>query len=56
MEKLKTQKTRGSVSAFLQGIADDVRRKDCQTHVRMRKAAVGAAPKMWGPSSVGYGH
>jgi Domain of unknown function (DU1801) len=56
MEKLKTQKTRASVSAFLNGIADDVRRKDCQTLVRIMKRAVGAAPKMWGSSIVGFGH
>jgi Domain of unknown function (DU1801) len=56
MEKLKTQKTKASVSAFLKGIADDVRRKDCQTLVRIMKRAVGAAPKMWGSSIVGFGH
>jgi Domain of unknown function (DU1801) len=56
MAKLKTQKTNASVSAFLKGIADDVRRKDCQTLVRIMKAAVGTAPKMWGSSIVGFGH
>jgi Domain of unknown function (DU1801) len=56
MEKLKTQKTRASVSAFLKGITDDERRKDCQTLVRIMKAAVGTAPKMWGSSIVGFGH
>ena len=55
MAKLKTQKTRASVSAFLKGIADDARRKDCQTLVRIMKAAVGTAPKMWGASIVGFG-
>ena len=56
MEKLKTQKTKASVSAFLKGIADGDQRKDCQTLVRIMKAAVGAAPKMWGSSIVGFGH
>ncbi len=56
MAKLKTQKTNASVSAFLKGIADDERRKDCQTLVRIMKAAVGTPPKMWGPSIVGFGH
>jgi hypothetical protein len=55
MAKLKTQKTTASVSAFLKGIADDARRKDCQTLVRIMKAAVGAAPRMWGSSIVGFG-
>jgi len=55
MAKLKTQKTKASVGAFLKGIADDARRKDCQTLVRIMKAAVGAAPRMWGSSIVGFG-
>ena len=56
MEKLKTQKTKASVSAFLKRIADAERRKDCQTLVRIMKKVVGAAPKMWGSSIVGFGH
>ena len=56
MAKLKTQKTNASVSAFLKTIADDDRRKDCQTLVRIMKRAVGAEPKMWGSSIVGFGH
>ena len=56
MAKLKTQKTNASVTAFLKGIADDARRKDCQTLVRIMKAAVGTPPKMWGSSIVGFGH
>ena len=56
MAKLKTQKTNASVSAFLKSIADDDRRKDCQTLVRIMKRAVGAEPKMWGSSIVGFGH
>ena len=56
MAKLKTQKTNASVPAFLKSIADDDRRKDCQTLVRVMKRAVGAEPKMWGSSIVGFGH
>ena len=56
MAKIKTQRTNASVSAFLKGIADDVRRKDCQTLARIMKRAVGTAPKMWGPRIVGFGH
>ena len=56
MAKLKTQKTKAGVSAYIKGIADDARRKDCQTLVRIMKAAVGAAPRMWGSSIVGFGH
>ena len=49
-------KTNASVTAFLKSIADDDRRKDCQTLVRIMKRAVGAEPKMWGSSIVGFGH
>jgi hypothetical protein len=56
MAKLKTHRTNASVSAFLKGVADESRRKDCQTLVRIMKHAVGAEPKMWGPSIVGFGH
>jgi len=56
MATLKTQPTKASVSAFLKGIADDVRRKDCQTLVRIMKRAVGSEPRMWGASIVGFGH
>jgi Domain of unknown function (DU1801) len=56
MATLKTQRTNASVSAFVKGVADDVRRKDCQTLVRIMKRAVGTAPRMWGPSIVGFGH
>ena len=56
MAKLKTQKTNASVTAFLKSVADDERRKDCQTLVRIMKAAVGTPPKMWGTSIVGFGH
>ena len=56
MAKIKTQKTNASVTAFLKSVVDDERRKDCQTLVRIMKAAVGTPPKMWGTSIVGFGH
>ena len=56
MAKLKTHRTNASVSAFLKGVADESRRKDCQTLIRIMKHAVGAQPRMWGPSIVGFGH
>lgn len=56
MAKLKTRKTNASVTIFLKSVADDDRRKDCQTLVRLMKRAVGAEPKMWGSSIVGFGH
>jgi hypothetical protein len=55
MATLKTQVTTASVDAFLKRIADDDRRKDCQTVARIMKKAVKAEPRMWGSSIVGFG-
>ena len=55
MAELKTKKTKASVSAFLDKIADEQRRKDCQTVLNLMKQATGEEPKMWGSSIVGFG-
>jgi hypothetical protein len=55
MAELKTKKTEVRVEDFVQGIADETRRKDCQTLVELMRQATGAEPKMWGPSMVGFG-
>ena len=55
MAELKTKKTKASVSAFLNKIADAQRRKDCQTVLDLMKQATGEEPKMWGSSIVGFG-
>jgi hypothetical protein len=51
----KTQATAQSVSAFLDAIPDETKRKDAKTVAKMMKAITGEAPKMWGPSIVGFG-
>ena len=55
MAELKTKRTNSSVKAFLDTVADDGRRKDCQALVRIMKKAAGAEPKMWGSSIIGFG-
>jgi hypothetical protein len=55
MAESKTKRTNASVTAFLDQVSDESRRKDCQTLVRMMKKATKAEPKMWGPSIVGFG-
>ena len=55
MAESKTRKTRGSVTAFINGIADESRRKDCLTVLKLMKAATRAPPRMWGTSIVGFG-
>lgn len=55
MAENKTKPTKASVSAFLGAIADESRRADARTLVKLMQAATGQKPKMWGPSIVGFG-
>jgi hypothetical protein len=55
MAELKTKATKGSVSQFINAIADDDRRKDCKTLIAMMTKATKAKPRMWGPAIVGFG-
>jgi hypothetical protein len=55
MAENKTRKTTASVTDFIKNIPDETRRKDCQTVLKMMKAATGAKPAMWGSSIVGFG-
>jgi hypothetical protein len=53
--ELKTQPTNKSVKDFIDGIADDTKRRDCRTIMKIMKKVTKARPKMWGTSIVGYG-
>ena len=55
MAELKTKPTGVSVKAYLDAIEDESRRKDCKTIAALMKRVTGCAPKMWGPSIVGFG-
>jgi uncharacterized protein DUF1801 len=55
MAELKTKPTTASVTDFLDSVDDEERRKDCFTVAKIMQEATGAAPKMWGPSIVGFG-
>ena len=52
---IKTRKTEASVDDWLAGIADEARRKDCATVLRLMKKVTKSPPKMWGASIVGFG-
>lgn len=52
---LKTQKTKKSVSAFLNTIPDPKRRKDAKTVLKLMKEVTKEKPAMWGASIVGFG-
>jgi hypothetical protein len=55
MATLKTQPTKESVNEFLDKIADEQRRKDCQVVLKLMSDVTGAKAEMWGPSIVGFG-
>lgn len=55
MSDLKTKKTAASVKAYLDGIIDEQRRKDCIKVNKLMEKATGEKGAMWGKSIVGYG-
>ena len=55
MAELKTKLNDASVDDFLNAIKDEQVRQDCQAISEMMQQATKAAPKMWGPSIIGFG-
>jgi len=55
MAKNKTTETSADVTAFLNTVEDEGRRKDCFQLVDIMKKATGFEAKMWGPAIVGFG-
>ena len=55
MAELKTKVSDQSVEKFLNGIADEKRRRDCFTVLELMKQATKAEPRMWGSAIVGFG-
>ena len=55
MAELKTKPTGMSVKTYLDAIEDETRRRDCKAIVALMKRVTGCAPRMWGPSIVGFG-
>ena len=53
--QLKTQRTRASVKAFLDGVADEGKRKDARAISALMQAITGEKPALWGTSIVGFG-
>jgi len=51
----KTQPTKVSVAAFIDSLTDPTRRADAKALVKLMRSAAGEAPKMWGPSIIGFG-
>jgi hypothetical protein len=55
MAEPKTRPTNESVEKFVNGIADEQRRKDCFRVLEIMKAVTRVEPAMWGTSIVGFG-
>lgn len=51
----KTKATEVSVESFLNGVADEKKRKDALEVLKLMTEITGEKPKMWGPSIVGFG-
>jgi hypothetical protein len=51
----KTQRTTQPVSEFIEGLADEGRRKDCAALAKLMAKAAGVTGAMYGPSIVGFG-
>src|SRR5688500_20359258 len=55
MAELKTKPTKLSVDKFIKSQPDEQVRKDCAVISKLMSEATGEAPKMWGPSIIGFG-
>ena len=55
MAENKTKPTGASVAGYLASKASDEQRADCRKVMALLKKVTRQAPKMWGPSIVGYG-
>ena len=55
MAELKTKVNDLSVTEFLDGVTDTIRRQDCYTILKLMEEVTGYEPKMWGDSIVGFG-
>lgn len=53
--KIKTTVNNASVTAFLNKVEGEQKRKDCFEISKMMEKATKQKPKMWGPSIVGFG-
>ncbi len=51
----KTKPTRVSVTAFINAVENETRRRDAKTLLAMMKKITGEKPKMWGPTIIGFG-
>lgn len=56
LAEIKTKENSASVTAFIDGIADEQKRKDSHAVLKMMEKATKQKPKMWGSSMIGFGN
>ena len=54
--EIKTRPTASSVEDFINGVADEQKRKDSFLILQLMEKATKEKPKMWGASLVGFGN
>lgn len=55
MAENKTKPNKTSVTAFVNGVEDEQRRRDVKKVAAMMREATGSRARMWGANIVGYG-
>jgi len=55
MAELKTKPGKQSVKAFVDGIEDEQKRKDCRVLQKLMRELTGEKAKIWGDSILGFG-
>jgi hypothetical protein len=53
--ELKTKETTASVNAFIDALASEQQRDDSRALVKLMGGITKSAPKLWGPSIIGFG-
>ncbi|MCW3122955.1 MAG: hypothetical protein JWQ38_2447 [Flavipsychrobacter sp.] len=56
LAKVKTTENESSVADFINGVADEQKRKDSAVLIKMMEKATKEKPKMWGSSLIGFGN
>jgi hypothetical protein len=56
LAEIKTKETEASVEDFINGIANEQKRKDSFVLIGLMQKATNEKPKMWGNSIVGFGN
>ncbi len=52
---MKTKPNSKSVTAFINSVENETRKRDAKTLLAMMKRITGEKPTMWGPSIIGFG-